>query len=189
MAGHEEHAKAAVLCADLLREIVPDDRKVHLVQQLVADERCEHARLELVEPELFLLALEKRMAPFLEVRETGHAHVREVGELGLLEQALFAPSLPARIEVVNVSVGGYNAYNETKLLEGVGQSYEPDLVLELEQKNYNVFFVEDAIGSPYIPAQDDFVVPYGVRSVLGFGGLMPSGQVFAALLFTTSGPV
>jgi lysophospholipase L1-like esterase len=43
----------------------------------------------------------------------------------LLSQLMPSPE----IEVVNLSVGGYNAYNEARLLEGVGQSYEPDLVL------------------------------------------------------------
>lgn len=33
------------------------------------------------------------------------------------------------IEIVNLGVGGYNAYNEAALLEGVGVGYEPDLVL------------------------------------------------------------
>ena len=53
---------------------------------------------------------------------------------------------------------------------------DPAVVLELEQRTYNVFFVENAVGSPYIPAQDQFVLPYRIRSVLGFGGLLPSGN-------------
>jgi hypothetical protein len=61
---------------------------------------------------------------------------------------------------------------------------DPALVLEIEQHAYNVFYVPEAQGSPYIPAQDGFVRPFGVRSVLGFGGLLPSGNVFAVLLFT-----
>jgi hypothetical protein len=63
-------------------------------------------------------------------------------------------------------------------------SPDPTLVLEMEQHSYNVFYVPDAQGSPYIPAQDGFVRPFGVRSVLGFGGLLPTGNVFAVLLFT-----
>jgi hypothetical protein len=61
---------------------------------------------------------------------------------------------------------------------------DPEVVLELEQKTYNVFFVEDAEDSPHIPAQENFVLPYRVRSVLGFGGLLPTGNVFAILMFT-----
>lgn len=61
---------------------------------------------------------------------------------------------------------------------------DPELILELSQRTYNVFHVPDALGSPFIPAQAEFVVPHGVRSVVGFGGLLPSGDVFATLLFT-----
>jgi len=60
---------------------------------------------------------------------------------------------------------------------------DPALMLELEQRSYNVFFVPEAAGSPYIPAQDDFVLPYQIHSVLGFGGLLPSGDVYGVLMF------
>ncbi len=51
---------------------------------------------------------------------------------------------------------------------------------------YDVFHVEHALGSPHIPAQDDFVVPHGIRSVVGFGGLLRSGELFAVILFSRS---
>lgn len=47
-----------------------------------------------------------------------------------------------------------------------------------------VFHVEEAAGSPFIPAQEGFVDRYGIRSVLGFGGLLPSGELFCIILFT-----
>ncbi|MEG4293686.1 PP2C family protein-serine/threonine phosphatase [Microcoleus sp. D2B6] len=59
----------------------------------------------------------------------------------------------------------------------------PDLLVEIEQRKYNVFYVPEAIGNPYIPAQDSFVIPFGIKSVLGFGGLLPSGNLFAIILF------
>ncbi|PMB42986.1 hypothetical protein CEN40_16885 [Fischerella thermalis CCMEE 5205] len=49
---------------------------------------------------------------------------------------------------------------------------------------FNVFYVPNALTSPYIPAQENFVVPYGIKSVFGFGGMLPSGNVFAIILFT-----
>jgi hypothetical protein len=61
---------------------------------------------------------------------------------------------------------------------------DPRVVMDLSQRTYNVFHVPDAIGSPYIPAQEDFVRPYGVRSVLGFGGVLPSGNVFVVIIFS-----
>jgi len=61
---------------------------------------------------------------------------------------------------------------------------DPRMMLAAEQKTYNVFHVPEAVGSPYIPAQDAFVVPFQIRSVLGFGGLLPSGELFALILFS-----
>ncbi len=60
---------------------------------------------------------------------------------------------------------------------------DSDLLVEMEQRKYNVFYVPEAIGSPYIPAQDSFVIPFGIKSVLGFGGLLPSGNLFAIIMF------
>lgn len=53
-----------------------------------------------------------------------------------------------------------------------------------DSKTYDVFHVKEAFGNPSIPAQDEFVVPYGVSSVLGFGGLLRSGELFAIILFS-----
>ncbi|MEP0799040.1 adenylate/guanylate cyclase domain-containing protein [Funiculus sociatus GB2-A5] len=60
---------------------------------------------------------------------------------------------------------------------------DPNLLVEIEQRKYNVFYVPEAIGNPYIPAQDSFVIPFGIKSVLGFGGLLPSGNLFAIIMF------
>lgn len=51
-------------------------------------------------------------------------------------------------------------------------------------RTYDVFHVEEARGSPHIPAQADFVERYGIASVVGFGGLLRSGELFAVILFT-----
>jgi hypothetical protein len=60
---------------------------------------------------------------------------------------------------------------------------DPALLLDMEQKTYSVFLVPEAVGSPYIPAQENFVVPYGVKSVMGFGGILPSGDLFVIIIF------
>lgn len=59
------------------------------------------------------------------------------------------------------------------------------VMVDLAQKSYNVFYVPEAQGSSGIPAQDGFVIPYGIRSVLGFGGLLPPKDLFAIIMFTT----
>lgn len=53
-----------------------------------------------------------------------------------------------------------------------------------EARTYDVFHVEEALGSPAIPAQREFVVKYGIRSVVGFGGVLRSGELFAVVLFS-----
>ncbi len=63
-------------------------------------------------------------------------------------------------------------------------SLDPGLLVDLEQRTYNVFYVPEARGSSYVPAQDEFVLRYGIKSVLGIGGLLPSGHPFAIMLFS-----
>ena len=51
------------------------------------------------------------------------------------------------------------------------------------EQPYGVFHVPQALGSPVIPSQD-FVAEHGVESVLGFGGALPTGEVWAVVMFT-----
>ena len=52
------------------------------------------------------------------------------------------------------------------------------------QQSFGVFHIPSALGSPSVPQQTEFVEPFGVQSVLGFGGLLPAGELFAVILFT-----
>lgn len=61
---------------------------------------------------------------------------------------------------------------------------DPALLLDNEDRSQNVFYVPQALGSRYIVAQDEFVKPYGIASVLGFGGMLASGDLVAAILFS-----
>jgi hypothetical protein len=63
----------------------------------------------------------------------------------------------------------------------------PTLITDAPHKAFNVFYVPRAPGSPYIPAQREFVQPYGVQSVLGFGGMTPTNELFAVILFSKVG--
>ena len=62
---------------------------------------------------------------------------------------------------------------------------DPTLFRDLEERTYNLFYVSEARDSEFVPAQNDFVVPYGIRSVLGFGGVLPDGMLFAVILFSS----
>ncbi|HEY9704619.1 MAG TPA: hypothetical protein V6C58_19415 [Allocoleopsis sp.] len=61
---------------------------------------------------------------------------------------------------------------------------DPQLLLSLEKQTFNVFYIPDALGSRYIPAQETFIIPFNIKSVLGFGGILPSGNLFAIILFS-----
>jgi hypothetical protein len=60
---------------------------------------------------------------------------------------------------------------------------ESQLLMDPAPRTYNLFHVAEASGSPYVPAQETFVKPYGVRSVVGFGGPLPR-DLFAVILFS-----
>lgn len=60
---------------------------------------------------------------------------------------------------------------------------ERERCLQLQAAVLNTFHVSDAKGSPFIPEQDSLIIPYQVKSVLGFGGLLRSGSLFAVLMF------
>ncbi|OGT97735.1 MAG: hypothetical protein A2X80_09785 [Geobacteraceae bacterium GWB2_52_12] len=64
---------------------------------------------------------------------------------------------------------------------------DPKLLMDMEQRTYNVFYVPEALGSLHIPAQEEFVIPHGIRSVLGFGGILPSGDIFTIIMFLKVG--
>jgi hypothetical protein len=57
------------------------------------------------------------------------------------------------------------------------------LLRQGSEHSYGVFHVPEAGGSPVIPAQD-FVADHGVESALGFGGALPTGEVYAVVMFT-----
>ena len=56
------------------------------------------------------------------------------------------------------------------------------VVPDSEGRTFNIFYVEKAAGSPYIPAQPDFVTQYGIESVVGFGGMLRR-ELFAVIMF------
>lgn len=51
-------------------------------------------------------------------------------------------------------------------------------MLKMEPKLLNIFYISSARNSPFIAEQNSLVIPYEVKSVLGIGGLLPSGSLF-----------
>ncbi len=57
------------------------------------------------------------------------------------------------------------------------------LFLDPSDQDYNIFYVPEASESPYIVAQNEFVAPERIRSVAGFGSMLPDGELYAVILF------
>lgn len=54
----------------------------------------------------------------------------------------------------------------------------------LDLPHGNAFHVAAAEGSPEIPVHDALRIHHKIRSILGFGGLLPGGDLFVVVLFT-----
>lgn len=66
----------------------------------------------------------------------------------------------------------------------VGGLVHSDARLMVRGAQTSVFHVEEALGSRYIHAQDEFVRRFGIRSVVGFGDVLPDCNIFAVILFS-----
>ena len=60
---------------------------------------------------------------------------------------------------------------------------DPESFVDPGERAFGLFHVEEAATSRFIPDQD-FVVKYGVKSVVAFGGPLPSGDIFSVLIFS-----
>lgn len=59
---------------------------------------------------------------------------------------------------------------------------EPERFVQLEPAVLNIFHVPEAKDNALIPEQNSLIIPYQVKSVLGFGGLLRSGSLFAVVI-------
>ncbi len=50
-------------------------------------------------------------------------------------------------------------------------------------REYNIFFVQNAKNSPFIPSQEEFVEPHKIGSVVGYGSLLPDGEFYTVVMF------
>ena len=78
----------------------------------------------------------------------------------------------------------------SQLLQQLGVDFtsktqpKSDLPVDQTEHTLDVFHVPEAKGSPFLPAQEEFVIPFGIESVLGFGGVFPSNEFFTVILFS-----
>lgn len=63
------------------------------------------------------------------------------------------------------------------------QPAQSEATVDPAERAFGVFHVENPLESPLI-ADHDFIARYGVASVVGVGGRLPTGEVFALLIFS-----
>lgn len=104
---------------------------------------------------------------------------------------LSSPDLPEKFPMIarvlqqfGIEVGAFVEASESFVKGGVANGVMDDLLVDREQSTFNVFHIPEAAGSPYISVQSDFVRPHKIKSVLGFGGVLSAGQIFAIVLFS-----
>ena len=88
----------------------------------------------------------------------------------------------------------YQAINNIPMLSAllsqigfdIPEVVKPDknIIIDKEEHEYGVFCVEEARGSKLIPKQAEFVEPFGIKSVFGFGGLYKAGNIYAIIIFS-----
>lgn len=61
---------------------------------------------------------------------------------------------------------------------------ESDRIVDWAERTLDVFYEAEAKGSHFLPDQEGFIIPFGIESVLGFGGVLPSKELFAVILFS-----
>ena len=178
LTGQARHVEeyADLLCSHL-REAFVDD---------VVGQQALLVRLYLTQPAGALPAAEREFSGVEDVATRCLTLMGTAGDLAewndrrLSQGHLVIPlHTPERINALPMIAG---------LLKQMGIDIEAivepaELVMDPMEHRFGVFHVPEARGSPLIPAQD-FVAEHGVRSVLGFGGVLPDGEMYAVVVFT-----
>jgi PAS domain S-box-containing protein len=147
--------------------------KTHRFDELQADLRAEAEEVapgRLVAPEVPCLVLLGTAGdePAWNDRRRSRSH----GVIPLLDPASLS-ALPLVYELTR-QIG----FGETELFHP-----DPELFFATGGQPGGVFHVPDTSETEFGPAQQAFFETYGIRSVVGFGGLLPSGYPFAVVMF------
>jgi serine phosphatase RsbU (regulator of sigma subunit) len=161
--GTHRHGRSDIILARAFQTVrydaLPPDLKEYVDQRMGPDEPPERC--------LVLLGTDGDLPEWCD-RRLSRDH-RAIPLSGL-DAVSSMPMVSALVEDLGVSMS-------TFLHGGEG------LDVHRLDRDFGVFFVPEARGSNEVPAQG-FVREHGVESVLGFGGLLPGGDLFSIVLFT-----
>jgi two-component system NtrC family sensor kinase len=89
-------------------------------------------------------------------------------------------ALRANMPMIAALLREYDSYGTDP--DQNGPSANAGYILEPDQKRFNVFYVPEASSCALITDQD-FVKQFGIRTVLGFGGMLNSSSSFWIVMF------
>jgi hypothetical protein len=84
----------------------------------------------------------------------------------------------------NMSMMFKAVLNQLRLMP---EQFEDDIPVTVGESSLSIvkyFYVPDAYSNTSIPDKDDFVIPYGIRSVIGIGSPLLSGAFYTGLFFS-----
>jgi PAS domain S-box-containing protein len=104
--------------------------------------------------------------------------------LATTETEVLHPAIPLIREEIVVQTPSFSQLIEQFSLDFYTViERSPENVTSLNQEKLNIFFVQDAVNNPLISEQDSFIITQGIKSILGFGGFLPSGNLFTVVLY------
>jgi len=64
------------------------------------------------------------------------------------------------------------------------QQLDEGIIAQKQDQDFGLFLVENAVESFVIPQQKNFVIPYKIKSVFGFGGMFSTGSIYSVIIFS-----
>ncbi|MDF0667170.1 MAG: hypothetical protein P0119_13985 [Nitrospira sp.] len=199
--------REATQCASRIIRFGTGAASVETVSQLLSEYLYDHFRVPatgapaLLLSRVFVTRPLDTLEPHLKIMAEGMAGAYELSRqarccvlMGSCGQFHFwcHPRLSTRFGCVPLESPGFNTrmpmfsylLDQLEIGSLSAQQHDAAFLLSDLDRAFNVFHIEEALGHPFIPAQAEFVQQYGVKSVIGFGGRLPSGEAFAAVLFS-----
>jgi len=197
--------REATRCASRIIRFGTRVASVETVSQLLSEYLHDHFRVPttgapaLLLSRVFVTRPLDTLEPRLKMMAMGMAGAHELSRqarcfvlMGSCGQFPFwcHPRLSTRFGCVPLESPDFNArmpmfshlLDQLELGSFSAQKHDAACLLSDLDRAINVFHIEEALGHPFIPAQAEFVQHYGVKSVIGFGSRLPSGEAFAAVL-------
>lgn len=167
--------KEMTLCGQALRQIGPQSKSLEEVASKTCEQLYEQVVTQKGERAFALVQFFHASSNTLSMLAAAGANTNEKETIEDQTVQLYngTPSSPIVMQMLS-------AFGVIKEIPALPKA---ELLVEGDQKQYNVFYIPDAQTSLLFAQQGEFVERFGIKSVIGYGGVLPSGRIFACLMF------